>query len=232
MKRLTSFVIAVLLFFSQAVVFADDFTEEECNNEMAELELQSVSAEVQAEPSINSKAAIVIDRESKRILYKKNENDKRAMASTTKIMTCLIALENSRLDEAVVVSKKAASIGGSRLGLSVNDKISMNDLIYGLMLRSGNDAAMQIAETVGGTCDKFAEMMNKKANEIGLINTHFVTPHGLDDDDHYTTAHELAILTDYALNNKKFAEIVNCKRKTILINGKQREIYNTNELLR
>ena len=196
-----------------------------------EREIQQTVAEPAKEPSINSRAAVVIDRESKRILYGKNENQRRAMASTTKIMTCLIALENSKLDETIVVSKKAAAVGGSRLGLSAGDKITMNDLLYGLMLRSGNDAAAQIAETVGGNYEGFANLMNKKAKELGLKNTHFITPHGLDNDEHYTTAYELAMLTDYALKNEKFAKIVSTKAKTILISGRQQELHNTNELL-
>ena len=100
-----------------------------------------------------------------------------------------------------------------------------------LCLGHGNDAAVQIAEIVGGTVENFAILMNKKAKELGLNNTNFVTPHGLDNSQHYTTAYELALLTDYALNNKKFAQIVNSKTKTILINGRQETIYNTNELL-
>lgn len=218
--------------FTPIISFADD--ESEDDNQFEEIlgEIQEASAEAETEPIINSKSAVVIDRESKRILYSKNANEKRAMASTTKIMTCLIALENSKLDEIVTVSEKSASTGGSRLGLFAGDKISINDLLYGLMLRSGNDAAMQIAETIGGSCENFAKMMNKKAREIGLKNTNFVTPHGLDNENHYTTAYELALLTDYALNNEKFAEIVSCKKRIILINKQQREIYNTNELLR
>ena len=211
---------------------ADDEIEEDAQLEEILEEIREVSAEAGKEPIINSRSAVVIDRESKRILYSKNADKKRAMASTTKIMTCLIALENSKLDEIVTVSKNSASIGGSRLGLLAGDEISLNDLLYGLMLRSGNDAAMQIAETIGGSCENFAKMMNKKAREIELKNTNFVTPHGLDNEKHYTTAYELALLTDYALKNEKFCEIVSCKKRIILINKQQREIYNTNELLR
>lgn len=107
----------------------------------------------------------------------------------------------------------------------------MRDLLYGLMLCSGNDCAVQIAETVGGSYENFIDMMNQKANELGLKNTHFETPHGLDDDKHYTTAYELALLTDYAMNNKQFAQIVNTKKRTIQINGYSKTINNTNELL-
>lgn len=224
-------VLLIIILTLPVCTYANEMDEEELSNEEIEQEiLQAVANETNV-PAINSKSAIVIDRESKRILYSKNADEKRAMASTTKIMTCLIALENSKLDEVICVSKNAAQVGGSRLGLSAGDKITMIDLLYGLMLCSGNDAAAQIAETLGNGYEGFANLMNKKANEIGLKNTHFVTPHGLDNDDHYTTAYELAILTDYALNNKKFAEIVSKKTKTILINGKQRQLNNTNELL-
>lgn len=211
--------------------FADDLEVEEVDMKQIQEEIMQTAATPTKEPNINSRAAIVLDRESKRILYDKNAHEKRAMASTTKIMTAIVALENCRLEEEIVVSKKVAGVGGSRLGLQTGDKITMNDLLYGLMLRSGNDAAAQIAETLGGGYVGFAELMNKKAQELGLVNTHFVTPHGLDDPEHYTTAYELALLTDYALRNDKFAQIVKSKTKTILINGRQRELYNTNELL-
>ncbi len=107
----------------------------------------------------------------------------------------------------------------------------MKDLLYGLMLKSGNDAAVAIAENVGGNVEGFAELMNAKAKEIGLQDTHYVTPHGLDDPEHYTTAYELAKLADYALNNEVFAKVVNTKSYTVTINGYPKTISNTNELL-
>ena len=183
------------------------------------------------EPTLNSRAAIILDRETETVLYEKNAYSKRAMASTTKIMTAILTIESGKLNDIVEVSKKAASIGGSVLGLKTGDKISLNDLLYGLMLRSGNDAAVQIAEYLGGSVEGFADMMNQKAKELNLINTHFVTPHGLDNPEHYTTAYELAKLTDYAMNNKTFAKIVNTKQCSISINGNQKSLNNTNELL-
>ncbi len=153
------------------------------------------------------------------------------MASTTKIMTAIIVLENSNLTDIVEVSKKAAGIGGSRLGLKSGDKITVGDLLYGLMLCSGNDAAVALAEHVGGSIDGFSQLMNQKAQELGMKNTHFVTPHGLDNDEHYTTAYELACLTDYALKSKTFASIVGTKSYTVTINGRVKNISNTNELL-
>lgn len=182
-------------------------------------------------PEINSRACVVIDRNTNTVLYGKNENAKRKMASTTKIMTAVIIIENYDLDETIEVSKKAAGTGGSRLGLKAGDKITIRDLLYGLMLCSGNDAAVALAEYAGGNIQGFAELMNKKSNELGLINTHFETPHGLDSDAHYTTAYELALLSNYALDNKTFAQIVGTKNYTVTINGYSKNLSNTNELL-
>lgn len=112
-----------------------------------------------------------------------------------------------------------------------NDKITVHDLLYGLMLKSGNDAAVALAEHVGGGIEGFADLMNKKASEMGLINSHFVTPHGLDQEKHYTTAYELACMADYALNIPKFKEVVNSKSYNIRINARSSLIGNTNELL-
>lgn len=181
---------------------------------------------------INSKSAIVYCRNSKTIIWGKNESIEVPMASTTKIMTAIIMLEKiTNLDEEVEVSKQAALVGGSRLGLKVGDKITYNDLLYGLLLCSGNDAATQIAISVGGDIESFAKLMNTKAKEIGLKHTNFVTPHGLDNENHYTTALELAIMTDYALNNSIFTKVVSTKNYSVNINGHSKTINNTNELL-
>ena len=223
-------ILLIIINICYPVIYADDEEEEELNaNELQEI--IETSTEPTKEPIINSKSAVIYDRTSKKIIWGKNENEPRAMASTTKIMTAIIVLENANLSDVVTISKKAANTGGSRLKLNTGDKVTVNDLLYGLMLRSGNDAAVALAEHIGGSVEGFAELMNKKAEELKLTNTHFVTPHGLDDDDHYTTAYELAILTDYALNNKTFANIVGTKNCNISINGISRNIYNTNELL-
>ena len=230
MQKIAILVILLLILFP-IFVLADDEEEEEYNqNEVQNLIVESASFSVE-EPKINARAAIIYDRTTKQIIWGKNENEKRAMASTTKIMTALVVLENSNLSDVVTISKKAAGTGGSRLKISAGDKITINDLLYGLMLRSGNDAAVALAEYVGGSIEGFANLMNKKAKELGLNNTNFVTPHGLDNEKHYTTAYELAVLTDYALNNETFAKIVNTKSTSININGNSRNIYNTNELL-
>ena len=182
-------------------------------------------------PIINARHAVVIDRNSSQILYGKNEFEKCKMASTTKIMTAIVVIENSNLSDIVTISKKSANTGGSRLGLSQNDKISVENLLYGLMLKSGNDAAVALAEYVGGNIENFINLMNKKAENLNLSSTHFVTPHGLDDENHYTTAFDLAILANYALNNTTFSKIVSTKSYTITINGNIKQLDNTNELL-
>ena len=211
-----------------STIYADDVDNEE---KISQNEINEVSANVSDEPVLNSRKCVVYDRISKTIIYGKNENVKSAMASTTKIMTAIVVLENTDLNQEVVVSKKAGGTGGSRLGLRAGDKVRVEDLLYGLMLRSGNDAAVALAEYVGGSVQGFAELMNNKAVALGLKCTHFVTPHGLDDSNHYTTALELAKLSDYAMCNEKFAKIVGTKITTITVNGMPRQIANTNELL-
>lgn len=199
-------------------------------NEIKKETIEAVSKNTE-ELKLNSKIDLIFDRNSKTILYEKNGLKQVPMASTTKIMTAIVVLENANLDDIVTISKKAAGTGGSRLGLKTNDKITVHDLLYGLMLKSGNDAAVALAEHVGGGIDGFAELMNKKASEMGLVNSHFVTPHGLDQEKHYTTAYELACMADYALNIPKFREIVGSKKYNITINARSSLIGNTNELL-
>lgn len=229
MKFFKVFVCIFILIFSYIFpVFADDeFVE-------SEFDISSVlssSSPSSNEPIINSRSAIVLDRNSKLILYGKNENEKRKMASTTKIMTAIVVIENTNLEEITTISSKAAGTGGSRLGLHKNDKISIINLLYGLLLCSGNDAAVALAEFTSGSVENFSILMNNKATELGLTSTHFVTPHGLDNDEHYTTAYELALLTDYALKNKTFSNIVGTKSHTIQINNSYKTLSNTNELL-
>ena len=193
--------------------------------------LSLAKEEGEEEIDITSRIALIYDRASGKILYEKNGNKQTPMASTTKVMTAIVVLENAKLTDTVTITSKAASMGGSRLGLKKDDKITVNDLLYGLMLRSGNDAAVALAIHVGGSIEGFADMMNKKALEMGLTNSHFVVPHGLDNEGHYTTAYELAKMADYALKMDKFKEIVGTKVATIYINGYAKQINNTNNLL-
>ena len=226
-KIFYSILIFLLILLNFSTVCADDVDNEGEFENTVEVTASSVTAL----PKTNSRRYIVYDRISKSMIIGKNEDVKSAMASTTKIMTSIVILEKADLDEMVTVSAKAGGTGGSRLGLKKGDKASVKNLLYGLMLRSGNDAAVALAEHVGGSVKEFAELMNEKASELGLTNTHFVTPHGLDDANHYTTALELAKLTDYAMNNETFSKIVGTKSITIYINNQPRQINNTNELL-
>ena len=226
-KIFYSILIFLLILLNFSTVCADDVDNEVDFEDTIEVTASNVSEL----PKTNSRRYIVYDRISKSMIIGKNEDVKSAMASTTKIMTTIVILEKADLNEKVTVSAKAGGTGGSRLGLKRGDKTSVRDLLYGLMLRSGNDAAVALAEHVGGSVKGFAELMNEKAIELGLTNTHFVTPHGLDDANHYTTALELAKLTDYAMDNETFAKIVGTKSTTIYINNQSRQINNTNELL-
>lgn len=226
-KIFYSILIFLLILFNFSTVCADDVDNEVDFEDTIEVTASNVSEL----PKTNSRRYIVYDRISKSMIIGKNEDVKSAMASTTKIMTTIVILEKADLNEKVTVSAKAGGTGGSRLGIKRGDKASVRDLLYGLMLRSGNDAAVALAEHVGGSVKGFAELMNEKAIELGLTNTHFVTPHGLDDANHYTTALELAKLTDYAMDNETFAKIVGTKSRTIYINNQPRQINNTNELL-
>lgn len=223
------FIIILLTNIINSMCWADDLVE--TNNEEEVKEIIQTAVDINEEPKINSRAGIIYDRKTGRILWGKNENEKRKMASTTKMMTAIVVIENVNLQEKVKVSKKAANTGGSRLGLTKDAEITVNDLLYGLMLCSGNDAAVALAEHTAGSIENFAEMMNEKAKELKLENTNFVTPHGLDEEEHYTTTTELAKIADYALNNEKICNIVRTKTYTVTINGYGKNISNTNELL-
>jgi serine-type D-Ala-D-Ala carboxypeptidase (penicillin-binding protein 5/6) len=170
---------------------------------------------VAAKQDTSARAAVIMDVNSGRVLYSKNMNEKLAMASTTKIMTSLVAVESGKLEEMVTVSKKASHTEGSSIYLREGERHSVHDLVYAIMLRSGNDAAVAVAEHIGGSVEGFADLMNRKAQEIGAENTQFANPHGLDAEGHYTTAHDLALITAHALRNPVFANIVSSKKKTI-----------------
>ena len=159
---------------------------------------------------------ITIEASTGRILYAKDENKKLPMASTTKILTAIIAIENTKdIDKKHEIPKSAVGVEGSSIYLKNGEHLSIRELLYGLMLRSGNDSAVAIAEIVSGSVEKFVQAMNKKCEKLGLINTHIVTVNGLHDENHYSSAADLAKLTAYALNNETFAEIVSTKEKCI-----------------
>ena len=185
-------------------------------------------------PDVSAKSTVLIDAESGAILYAKNENERRGMASTTKIMTALVALENALLSDVVTVAPEACGIEGSSVYLFPEERITMEALLYALMLQSANDAAEAIAYAVSGSVEDFVALMNEKALGLGLVDTHFDNPHGLDGATHYTTALELAKITAEALKNETLRQIVGTEKKTIpLHNGEAtRLLVNHNRLLR
>ena len=155
---------------------------------------------------------VVIERDSLRILHAKNENEKMENASTTKIVTAICVIENCNLFDEVVIGEESVGIEGSSIYLHVGDERTVEELLFGLMLQSGNDAAHALATFVGGSIEKFARMMNALAIKCGAVNSNFVNPHGLHDDNHYTTAKDLALITCYALKNPVFSKIVSTKK--------------------
>jgi serine-type D-Ala-D-Ala carboxypeptidase (penicillin-binding protein 5/6) len=157
---------------------------------------------------VSAQSAILMEQHSGRILFEKDAHTKRRIASITKIMTVILAIESGKMDDTVTVSARAVHTEGSSIYLKEGEKIKLRDLVYGTMLRSGNDAAVAIAEHVGGSLEGFVFLMNQKAAEIGMRNTHFANPHGLDDsENHYSTAYDMALLMQYAMKNKEFRKI-------------------------
>ncbi len=181
----------------------------------------------------SAKAMCVMEAGSKRVFYNKNDKAKLAMASTTKIMTAITAIENcDDLDKPFEISPKAVGISGTSLYLRKGEVFTLRDLLYGLMLISGNDASVAIGGYVGGNVKNFVDMMNKTAQKIGAVNSHFDNTHGLDSQTHYTTAYDLALITSYAMQNDTFREIVSTKNKKITNqDGKTRYLKNKNKLL-
>ena len=184
--------------------------------------------------NVSANSAVVIDADTGCVIYEKNAYERKGMASTTKIMTALVALENCPLEKDIQVSDFAIGVEGSSIYLKQGEHLTMKQLLYALMLQSANDAATAIAYEVGGNIEGFAQLMNKKAEELGLKDTHFTNPHGLFDDEHYTTAYDLALITRYALENPTFREIVSTQKTIIPLNNGEgsRVLVNHNKLLR
>ena len=182
--------------------------------------------------SLSAQSAVLIDARDGRVLYEKDADMPRPMASTTKIMTAVVALESCDVNEIIEIADEAVGVEGSSIYLQKGERMTLLELLYALLLQSANDAAVAIAVGVGGSVGNFADMMNEKAMSLGLTSTHFENPNGLDADGHVTTAHELALLTAYALKNPIFAEIVaTYKRKISGPNGTVRLVVNHNKLL-
>lgn len=193
----------------------------------------SVNAESKANDNlrVNARCAIALDKESGTVLYEQNAYEIVAMASTTKILTSIIAIEQGNLDKKVKISKRATSIRGSTVGYKENEEITLKELVFGLMFKSGNDAAIAIAEELGGSVEGFAEIMNHYARGIGILDSHFESPHGLDSSQHYSSAYDLAVLTAKGMDYDLFREIVGSKQISKEKYNFTRDYNNINKIL-
>lgn len=180
--------------------------------------------------AVSAESAVTLNMMTGKFIFEKNGDRVLPMASTTKIMTAIIAIEQAPLDTICKVSKKAEDEEGSQIGLEKGDRVKLEDLLYMLMLKSANDAAVTIAENISGSTERFAEKMNEYAEMLNLKNTHFANPNGLPSENHYTTAKELAQITAYALKNPTFKTIVSTKTKRLEYHSLS--ISNSNRLLR
>ena len=184
------------------------------------------------EPEVKALGAVLMEAESGRVLWEKNAEAPLPNASTTKIMTCLIALESGMLDDTVTVSPNAASKPETRMGLSAGEKIKLRDLLYPMMLESANDAAVAVAEHIAGSEEEFCDMMDERALEIGATDTDFETANGLDRDGHHSTAMDMARITAYALENEDFREIISAPSATVKSDRRTYTVANKDRLLK
>lgn len=181
---------------------------------------------------ISSECFILMEQNSGRVIAGKNIHRPKLIASVTKIMTAIIAIESKKLDKIVTVDKSVLKSYGTNIYIELNEEILLRDLVYGLMLRSGNDAAMMIASYLAGSELEFAKLMNQKAKELGMVNTIFKNPHGLDEEtENYSTAYDIALLTRYAMQNNEYRKIVGTKKYIVKTNYKTYEWTNKNKLL-
>jgi len=180
----------------------------------------------------SAESAILMDTDNNRILYSKNIHEVRSVASVSKIMTAVIAIESGKLDDVVTINDSINGTYGSAIYIKIGEKLTLRDLVYGLMLRSGNDASLAIADYVGGSVDEFVEMMNTKAQEIGMKNTTFNNPNGLDEyKGNYSTAYDMAVLSSYAIKLDEYKKIVGTKKYTLKTNMNTYSWKNKNKLL-
>lgn len=182
--------------------------------------------------NLTARSAVVLDAATGLVIYQRDMDARRYPASTTKIMTLIVALEKGNLEDTVTVSKNAAGMEGSTLWLEPGDKVPLRELLYGIMMASGNDATIAVAEHIAGSVPAFAQLMNDKAREIGAKDTHFVNPNGLPDENHYTTAHDMALIAAYGYRLPEFEEIVSTKEITFpWVKDDTRRLRNENQML-
>ena len=198
------------------------------------MSFRASSAHAEGAQAVSAKSMIVLEGATNRVLFEQNAYQKLPMASTTKVVTAITALESGEpLDEEITVPAAACGVEGSSLYLEVGEKLTLRQLLYGLMLRSGNDAATAIAIHVGGSVEGFAQLMNEKARMLEAYDSHFTNPHGLHDKNHYTTAYDLAVISSYAMKHPVFREIVGTQRVTLPWTTREynREVHNKNKIL-
>jgi len=191
------------------------------------------AAQAAAVPGLTAKAAVVMETSTGRIIYAKGADEKRPPASTTKMMTLIVALEHGNLDGIVTTSPRAAAAEGSSMWLAPGEQLKLGDMLAGMMLVSGNDAAAAVAEHISGTMERFARLMTEKAHAVGAVNTNFANSSGLPDPRHYSTAADLARIAAYGYKNPLFARIVGTRHAVVPWPGKDhdRDLYNENKLL-
>lgn len=210
-------------------------SEEEYQALVEQEENEAVTSEekLNTDLKLHAQSALLLDAANNRVLYEENGYKEMPMASTTKIMTCIVALENAKPDEIVTVSAYAAKMPDVQLNIKPGEQYYLGDLMFSLMLESHNDVAVAIAEHVGGSVEGFSTMMNDKARALGCQNTNFVTPNGLDAEGHYTTANDLAVIASYAIKNEQFINITNTSshQLTEITKGRKLSVTNKNRFL-
>ncbi|TLM76783.1 MAG: D-alanyl-D-alanine carboxypeptidase, partial [Actinobacteria bacterium] len=228
-KRILVLSIALAALVS-AVSTAPAFAEVRAADRVDGVSARDIGVPTQAMPDVTMKAGLLVTDDG-RVLWARRPSDRRAMASLTKIMTAVVAMEHSKPTDIVTVGHDSKLVGESTSFLREGERLPMSELLEALLVKSGNDAAVAIAEHIGGNQDKFVAMMNQKAAELGLSRTRFANPHGLDESDHYTTAADLAVLARYAMSKPEFREIVGEKYATIGSGGRAEQLTSTNLLL-
>lgn len=232
---ITSFLLGCVccaIFGGNAVKNADFYNESIINSDKIENTTVQNSNDIEQCVVQCSHSGVVIEQTTKRVLIDENMNERCYPASTTKVLTALVVLNNLPLDKVIEVPKCAEGVEGSSLYLKAGQKISVEDLLYGLMMRSGNDAAVTLAVAVSGSVEEFALLMNKTAKECGAYSSNFVNPHGLQDENHYTTAYDLAVICAKAYEYDDFCRIVDCRQRKIVVDGENQYIANKNKLLK
>jgi len=237
-KKLSIVFLVVLLTINLNVNTANAFIEDDIDSDFETLDIVEDVSDISLEDinpnkplRVSARNAIALDAKTKEVLWDQNGYEIVPMASTTKILTCLIAINYGNLDRKVTISKNAASIRGSTVGFRSGEEVTMRELLFGLMFRSGNDAAIAIAEDIGGSIEGFSNIMNDFAKSLGILDSHFESPHGLDSAKHYSSAYDLAILTSKAMEYPEFRECVGEKTISKDKYNFTRDYSNINKIL-